>query len=166
MLKVRLRLCAWITINGAPSTFASTNPSELDAQRLAERPTTAVWHGAPPPAGLILARMSSCSKYFSCSATQTAENAMFDTAVKMLTSGSSFCCASIWAGHKAKANSMETVNTPREVRLRMLCLVMLSPFLLPHRQKLEYQGWVAKAYRRIYSSRAHLPYWKGPLTDL
>src|SRR5580765_1390670 len=99
MLSVRLRLCAWIAISGAPSIWASTKPSELDAQKCAERPTTAFWHGAPPPAGVILARTPSSSKYLSCSATQTAENAMFPTAVRILTSGS--CCAWIRTGVNA-----------------------------------------------------------------
>jgi len=90
-LKVIARLCAWIAIAGAPSTRAKTSPSDVEAQKLTERPTTAFKQTEPLGAGVILILTPSASKYLSCSATQIAPNAKFGTAVMRLTSGISFC---------------------------------------------------------------------------
>src|SRR5439155_5435740 len=77
----------------APSTRATTSPSEVEAQKLTGRPTTAFRQTEPLGAGVILTRTPSASKYLSCSATQIAPKAKFGTAVMRLTSGNSFCCA-------------------------------------------------------------------------
>src|SRR5258706_4942363 len=80
----------------AASTRGSTNPSEVDEQKLVERPTTAFKQTEPLGAGVIFIRTPSCSKYLSCSATQIAAKAKLGTAVNMVTSGNSFCWARAW----------------------------------------------------------------------
>src|SRR5207249_12157085 len=102
----------------APSTRATTSPSEVEAQKLTERPTTAFRQTEPLGAGVILTRTPSASKYLSCSATQIALKARFGTAVMRLTSGNSFCCA--WAcerptNKRAKA-AFSAVATVRDSR--------------------------------------------------
>src|SRR4029453_2957306 len=90
-LKVMARLCAWIAIAGAPSSCAKTSPSEGEAQKLEERPTTAFKQTEPLGDGVILIRTPSASKYLSCSATQIAAKAKLGTAVNIVFSGVSFC---------------------------------------------------------------------------
>jgi hypothetical protein len=85
-----------MAIAGAPSVRARTSPSEVDAQKLIERPTTAFKQTEPLGAGVIFMRTPSCSKYFSCSATQIAAKAKLGTAVNIVTSGNSFCWALTW----------------------------------------------------------------------
>ncbi|MNC99362.1 hypothetical protein D3C83_176320 [compost metagenome] len=63
----------------------------MEAQKFVERPITAFRQTEPLGAGVILTRTPSCSKYFSCSATQIAAKAKLGTAVNMETSGNSFC---------------------------------------------------------------------------
>src|SRR5687768_7897228 len=104
-------------MSDAPSCLASTSPSELEAQKCVDLPTTADWHGAPPPATVIFARTPSCSKYFRCSATQTAEYAKFPTAVASVTSASSLCCAVIFPG---TANKMTSTATKAGLRIRRI----------------------------------------------
>ena len=62
----------------------------MEAQKLMERPTTAFKQTEPLGAGVILTRTPSCSKYFSCSATQIAAKAKLGTAVSMVASGIPF----------------------------------------------------------------------------
>src|ERR671925_2324266 len=92
----------------APSTRASTSPSEVEAQKLVDRPTTAFRQTEPLGAGVILIRTPSCSKYLSCSATQIAAKAKLGTAVSMETSGRSFCWA--FAGEGSPAKIRKTVT--------------------------------------------------------
>src|SRR5581483_450213 len=103
-------------MTGAPSTRARTRPSEVEAQKFVERPTTAFKHTEPLGEGVILTRTPSCSKYLSCSATQIAPKAKFGTAVIRVTSGISFCCARAVAGMKARISA----KTMIDLRLRFL----------------------------------------------
>src|SRR5690349_11513304 len=116
-----------MAIAGAPSARANTSPSDVEAQKFVERPTTALRQTEPLGAGVSLTRTPSCSKYLSCSATQTAANAKLGTAVSIVTSGSSFCCA-LDSG-VIPATSIKTsavITTTKVVRFRirdlLLCL--------------------------------------------
>ena len=76
-----------MAIKCAPSICASTSLSELECKGAPSGDDDVVTR-ALPPAGVISDAF--LSKYFSCSATHTAERAMFDTAVRIVTSPSSF----------------------------------------------------------------------------
>src|SRR5215470_7767088 len=123
-LKVMARLCAWIAIAGAPSAHARTSPSEVEAQKLEERPITALRQTEPLGDGVILTRPPSASKYLSCSATQIAQKAKLGTAVIKLTSGNSFCCA--LTGVVVTHENMTTVKATISI-LRLT--IAESPFL-------------------------------------
>jgi hypothetical protein len=115
-----------MAIAGAPSTWAKTNPSEVEAQKLEERPTTAFKQTDPLGAGVIFTRTPSASKYLSCSATQMAANAKLGTAVNMVTSGNSFCCASVWGA--AADRNIKTVKAPMPTRSLIRRFIAGSPF--------------------------------------
>jgi hypothetical protein len=80
----------------------------VEAQKFEERPTTAFKQTEPLGDGVILTRTPSASKYLSCSATQMAAKAKLGTAVNIVTSGISFCCAC--AGGMAPHKNMKTVK--------------------------------------------------------
>src|SRR5688572_30087017 len=121
-------------MSDAPSCLASTRPSELEAQKCVDLPTTADWHGAPPPATVIFARTPSCSKYLSCSATQTAEYAKLPTAVATVTSASSLCCAVIFPGIAKKMARTAVTAGLRIGRVGANTVIISPPILKPPSQ--------------------------------